>query len=295
MRLILSTFFLIQGLTFSSVAKEPFKPNLGPDHKTITVNCGEVTLVLRQQSQWTPARFDWRGHAMTTEHSAYGTVFSFPGVGFIGTGHLENEPEPLKSLRFEMDGQEFAEPPAELQGNHFRFERQSAVRGFDLTCVTEVKNQAILETTTIHAREEQPLALVYHFMHAWKPTVSAYAAGTDSAPDDMMMDALTDAPEVKGKFYIARQMDWMAVYESESGQYAVSRLLNAPKEGGNIFWIWNQPGRYRKFYLKCFEKQTVPQGFTGTWKMVTAFGEAGKEEWIAKAKAKAAELKVWED
>jgi hypothetical protein len=87
--------FLLLFVT-ASRSKEPFKPKLGPDLPAITVSCGDVSLLLRQASQWTPRRIDFRGHAMTTERSAYGTVFSFPDCGFIGTAHLENEPEPLK-------------------------------------------------------------------------------------------------------------------------------------------------------------------------------------------------------
>ena len=98
-------------------AKEPFKPNLGPDLPTITVTCGDVTLLLRQATQWTAGRIDYRGHAMTTERSAYGTVFSFPDVGFIGTAHLENEPEKLQSLAFFLDDKKVETPAAEMKGS----------------------------------------------------------------------------------------------------------------------------------------------------------------------------------
>ena len=83
-----------------------FRPNLGPDIPGITVTCGDVTLLLRQASQWTPGRFDFKSSPMTTERSAYGTVFLFPEVGFIGTAHLENEPEELQSLSFFLDGKQ---------------------------------------------------------------------------------------------------------------------------------------------------------------------------------------------
>ena len=104
-------------------ANEPFKPNLGPGLPRITVTCGDVTLLLRQATQWTPGRIDFRGKAMTTESSAYGTVFSFPDVGFIGTAHLENEPEKLQSLGFFLDDKPVEAPAAELKGGAFRLER----------------------------------------------------------------------------------------------------------------------------------------------------------------------------
>lgn len=283
---------LVLGLALTGfvTAKEPFKPNLGPELPRITVTCGDVTLLLRQATQWTPGRIDFRGKAMTTESSAYGTVFSFPDVGFIGTAHLENEPEKLQSLDFFLDDKRVEAPTAEMKGGAFRLERKSRIRAFELTNVTEIKDHRLYETTTVHTAEAVPLKLVYHFMHAWRPTVSAFLAGSDALPENTISGPLRDETEVARKFYINQRVDWMAVYEPQSGQFAVSRLLQAPEQGGHIATIWNVPGTYRKFYLKCFEGKTVPTGFTGTWRMVTAFGSATPETWESAARTLAAKL-----
>lgn len=270
-------------VTCALSAKEPFKLNLGPDLPTITVSCGDVTLLLRQASQWTPGRVDFRGSAMTTERSAYGTVFSFPDVGFIGTAHLENEPEKLLSLVFYLDDKQVEKPTAELKGRTFRFERKSRIRSFDLTNIIEIKDNRLIETTTVHTDEAVPLKLVYHFMHAWTPSVSAFLTADDAGP-------LRDDPEVAKKFYINKRVDWMAVYEPKSGQFGVSRLLQAPELGEHISTIWNVPGTYRKFYLKCFNNATVPAGFTGTWRMVTAFGTSTPDSWEPAARELATTL-----
>lgn len=281
--------FALAALAFPVRAKEPFRPNLGPDLARITVKCGDLTLLLRQASQWTPGRIDFRGEAMTTERSAYGTVFSFPNLGFVGTGHLENEPEPLVSLRFFLDGVEVKEPKAELTGGSFRFERESEVRGFHLSGAIELKDDRLYETTTVSTATALPLNLVYHFMHAWVPTVSEFLAGSDSPPT-ATGGALTDAEETARKFHIVDRVDWVAVYEPVSGQFAVSRLLAAPSAGGHVSMIWNVPGTYRKYYLKCFDKETVPAGFKGTWRMVTGFGAAAPDAWQGAAKKLAGEL-----
>lgn len=162
-----SRLLLFTLLTSALHAAKPFVPNLGPDLPSITVTCGEVSLLLRQASQWTPGRIDFRGHAMTTERSAYGTVFSFPDCGFVGTAHLENEPEPLQSLTFILDGKTLEKPEAVLKGQTFRFERKSRIRDFDLTCIWELKDDRLYETTTVRTAQAVPLKLVYHFMHAW--------------------------------------------------------------------------------------------------------------------------------
>lgn len=272
-------------------AKEPFKPNLGPNLPTITVSCGDVTLLLRQASQWTLGRIDFRSSAMTTERSAYGTVFSFPDVGFIGTAHLENEPEKLQSLAFFIDDQQIAMPTAELKGRSFRFERKSRIRSFDYTCIVELKDNRLYETTTVHTDEAVTLKLVYHFMHAWQPTVSAFLAGNDATPEKTISGPLRDDDDTARKFFINERVDWMGVFEPKSRQFAVSRLLAAPEQGEHVSMLWNVPNSYRKFYLKCFASTPVPAGFTGTWRMVTAFGSSDAEKWESAARKLATELR----
>lgn len=286
-----SRLLLFTLLTSALHAAKPFVPNLGPDLPSITVTCGEVSLLLRQASQWTPGRIDFRGHAMTTERSAYGTVFSFPDCGFIGTAHLENEPEPLQSLTFILDGKILEKPEAVLKGQTFRFERKSRIRDFDLTCIWELKDDRLYETTTVRTAQAVPLKLVYHFMHAWAPSVSAFCAGTDAEPNKIISGPLHDGDDTARKFFINQRIDWMAVFEPKSSQFGVSRLLAAPEQGGHTAMIWNVPNSYRKFYLKCFDNATVPAGFEGTWHMVTAFGAATSDTWQDQARKLASQLR----
>ena len=282
---------LLLALVTTVHAAKPFVPNLGPDLPTINVTCGEVSLLLRQTTQWTPGRIDFRGKAMTTERSAYGTVFSFPDCGFIGTAHLENEPEPLQSLAFILDGKTLEKPEAVLKGQIFRLERKSRIRDFELTCIVELKNNQLHETTTVRTAKAVPLKLVYHFMHAWAPSVSAFCAGTNAEPAKMLSSALHDGDDTARKFFINQRIDWMAVFEPKSSQFGVSRLLSAPELGGHIATIWNVPNSYRKFYLKCFNNATVPADFEGTWRMVTAFGASDAAGWEKSARELAGQLK----
>jgi hypothetical protein len=285
--------YLLFGLTTVLIVlatKHYMKPSVGPNLPTITVSCGQVTLLLRRASQWTLGNIEFRGHPMTTtERSAYGTVFYIPECGFIGTGHLENEPESLDSLNFILDEKTLIKPSSKLKGDCFRLERKTHVRDLALVCTTELKNERLYETTTIRAAKEVPLKLLYHFMHAWCPNVSAYCAGQDAKPDKLVSGPLNDVEDLH-KFVINQKMDWVAVYEPKSRQFAVSRLLAEPEQGGSISMIWNVPGRYRKFYLKCFDNSTVPAGFQGTWRMVTGFGGCSPENWHEAARTLANKL-----
>lgn len=257
----------------------------------ITVQCGEVTLLLRAASQWTPGRIDFRGTPLTTERSAYGTVFSFPGVGFIGTGHHENEPEDLGRLAFFLDGKALEAPGETLAGDRFRFERESRIRTLRLRSVVELKGGRLLESAWLRAEEDTPQKLLYHFMHAWVPTVSAFLAGKDSSPGEIVEGTLGDSEEEARGFRIGERVDWVALYEPTSRKFAVSRLLEAPDAGGHVSLIWNVPGTYRKYYLRCFADDTVPAGFEGLWRMATAFGAADEGEWRDAARKLAAELR----
>lgn len=272
-------------------APSGFKPNLGPDLPAITVQCADLTLLLRQASQWTAGRIDYRGAPMTTERSAYGTVLSFPGTGFIGTAHLENEPEPLQSLRFFVDDREVAAPGPRLQGRRFRLERVSAIRGLELHCQVELRDNRLWETTRLQAKAAVPLKLLYHFMHAWQPGVSAFLAGRDGDAGPAFSGQLGDGDATARKFFVNEKVDWLAVYEPVSRQFAVSRLLAAPDRGGHVSMLWNVPGSYRKYYLKCFEDAAVPAGFSGTWRMVTGFGAAAPENWAVEAQRLAGALR----
>lgn len=280
---LLSLFVLL------AVGGGEFRPNLGPELPSIEIKCGEVGLLLRRHSQWTPGRIDFRDHPMTTEKSAYGTVFLFPEVGFIGTNHLENEPENLRSLSFFLDGTR-VEPRSELKGRSFRFERNSKIRDFDLSNTIEIRNDRLYETSTVTTERSVPLKLVYHFMHAWRPSVSGWLAGREANPEELLAGELHDGEKMARQFFINEEVDWIAIYEPESGQFAVSKLLEKPGIVKASSKIWNVPGTYRKYYLTSFYNETVPAGFHGTWKMVTGFGAAAPGEWEAAARKMAEEL-----
>ncbi|MFT5470023.1 MAG: hypothetical protein ACI8UO_005147 [Verrucomicrobiales bacterium] len=278
-------FALVCVLAFAAASQaDEFRPNLGPDRESITVHCGEIGLLLRRQSQWTPGRIDFRSTPMTTEKSAYGTVLSFPETGFIGTAHLENEPEDLKRLTFVLDGDELADPDEVLTGESFQMIRESQIRGFRLKCEFRIENNRLIETTTLATDKAVPLKLLYHFMHAWKPSMSELIAGVDDDPDKVISQQLLNDEDVNRKMYLNQRLDWMAIYDPESRQFAVSRLLQAPEIGEHEAKVWNVPGAYRKFYLMCFNNQTVPAGFEGTWRMITAFGAESQDHWAENAR-----------
>ena len=83
---------------------------------------------------------------MTTERSAYGTVFSFPGVGFIGTAHLENEPEQLQSTQWFMDTLAVDAANHMAATHKIRFLRKSKIRAFETTSEWLIQKDRLYET-----------------------------------------------------------------------------------------------------------------------------------------------------
>jgi hypothetical protein len=261
----------------------------GPWPASVTAACGDLTVRIDGPKMWTLSRIEYRGTRLGIEESAYGTVFNFPEVGFVGTGHRDGGVEQVHSVEFYLDGRRVDAPGPVLRGRSFRVEKRSHIRDLGLESVVSVESGRIHERTVIRADHAVPLRFGYHFMHAWTPTATAYLAGTDAGEE--LGGDLLDAPEFERQFYINREMDWMAVYDGPSGNAIVSRLLERPARGGAAIKLRNCPRVNRTIYLQAFVDQTVPAGFEGTYAMVTGFFSAPAQEWRARARALAAELR----
>ena len=83
-------------LTVDNVVLLPYEP---PVHEgwpaEITADVGDLQVRFESRSFWTLYRIDYKGTRLCMDRwgSHYGSVVSFPGVGFIGSGHTENEDE----------------------------------------------------------------------------------------------------------------------------------------------------------------------------------------------------------
>jgi hypothetical protein len=287
---------------------------LGP--VALKIGCGDVLLRIDGPLKWTINRIEYKGTPLAIENSAYGTVFLFPGIGFIGSGHLldhKDGAEDVLGIEMYLDNKKLSWPaektfsskqlqfylepnrplpqPVELvKGKQFSQHKLSRILDCNLDCIIKLRDNRLYEETTFSAQKQVPLDLVYNFMHAWIDTATAFLSGKD-AGDEVAGD-LKDSKEVTNVQYINKEMDWMAVYDGPSGKGAVSRLLAKPQLGGAVMFIRNCPKIYRKFYLMSFTKETVPAGFTGTYRMVTTFFEAPSDKWQDSARKLAKELKT---
>lgn len=283
----------------------------------LKVVCGDILIRIDGPAKWTLNRLEYKKTPLWIENSACGTIFTFPGIGHIGTGHLvdcEDGAEDVLKLQLWLDGKEMSWPkdksflssklqlclngkplPASVEtltGENFKQHKISRILDIDVNCIIQLSENRLYEETTISTKKEIPLVQAYNLTHAWTATATAFLSGKDDGEE--ISGELKDSNDAVNVQYINKDVDWVSIYDGPSGKGVVSRLLESPSTGGAISFIRNCPTYYRKYALISFTKETMPAGFKGTYKMVTGFFEASSENWQAEARKIAEELKKFD-
>ncbi|MHC4399354.1 MAG: hypothetical protein ACYTG0_06725 [Planctomycetota bacterium] len=243
--------------------------------REIVVESGDLEVRFESRSFWTLYRIDYKKTRLCLDQwgSHYGSVVSFPGVGFIGSGHTENENEQILDVRLFVDGKPVSQPKSTVRCREFRLEKKSRIRDFVLHTAIAVRDNRILEEVKLRADKPTPVNLIYHFMHPWTPTATEYLA------------ELLDGSRVEGVFNgdRAQKIDgatrWSAVYDGPSGMGAVTYVLDAPSDDDWRTRYWDVPDRYRKHYLTTFLGKTVPGDREFLYRVVTVPVEASAPRW----------------
>ena len=97
-------------------------------------------------------------------------------------------------------------------GRSFRVAKRSSIRDVALQTDVALEHDRIQEKVVVRTERAVPMRFGYHFMHAWTPSATAYAAGR--AGEEEAAGELRDAPEFNRQFYVNREMDWIAVYDA---------------------------------------------------------------------------------
>ncbi len=263
------------------VILQPYKP--APHEswpRQIVARVGDLEVRFESRSFWTLYRIDYRGTRLGLDRwgSHYGSVASFPGVGFIGSGHTENgEQEQILDLKLFVNGQPLEEPQPEVNCQSIRLHKRSRIRHLVLTTDLTVRGGRIFEEVRLRADEPQRVNLIYHFMHPWTPTATEYCA------------ELLDGTRIVGQFTgdrgqkIDQPARWTAIYDAPSGKGAITYTLDAPSENTWRIRYWDVPERYRKYYFVTFPSQTVPAGCEFRYRIVTIPFEAEPPQWLQEA------------
>lgn len=262
------------------VILRPYDP---PRHEgwptEIVAQVGRLEVRFESRSFWTLYRIDYEGTRLGLDRwgSHYGSVASFPGVGFIGSGHAENEEEQLLDVKLFVDGQPVDRPEPAVRCREIRLEKKSRVRHLLLDTEIAVQSDRIMETVRMKADEPTAVNLIYHFMHPWTDTATEFCA------------ELLDGTTTEGAFdgdrsqKLDRAVRWSAIYDGPSEKGAVTCVLEAPADDDWRTRYWDVPDRYRKHYLATFLGRTVPADREFCYRIVTVPFAAPHEQWKAEA------------
>jgi hypothetical protein len=222
--------------------------------REIVAEVGQLGLRFESRSFWTLYRIDYQGTRICLDRfgSHYGSVANFPNVGFIGSGHTENENEQVLSLKLTVDGQPVSRPPASLRCQTIRLEKRSRIRTLVLDTAIEARDNRLLEDVRLRADQPTPVKLIYHFMHPWTFTATEYLA---ELPDGTRMEGAFCGDH---KFRVDRPTRWSAIYDGPSSKGAVTCVLAAPTDDDWRTRYWDISDRYRKHYFVTFQNKTVP-------------------------------------
>ncbi|NQT12065.1 MAG: hypothetical protein HQ582_04920, partial [Planctomycetes bacterium] len=247
--------------------------------REIVADVGDLQVRFESRSFWTLYRIDYRGVRLCLDRwgSHYGTVASFPGVGFIGSGHTENEKEEVVDVKLFVDGGRVEKPEASVRCREIRLEKTSRIRTLVLRTRTSVEGNHIDEEVWLRADEPTPVKLVYHFMHPWTPSATHYCA--ELLDGSRIDDTFTGDRSQR----IDRATRWSAIYDAPSGKGAVTCVLDVPADDDWRTRYWDVPQRYRKHYLATFLGKTVPADREFHYQVVTTPFEADEESWAEEA------------
>jgi len=241
----------------------------------IIADVGDLQIRFESRSFWTLYRIDYKGDRICLDRfgSHYGSVASFPGVGFIGSGHTENENEEVVDLKLLVDGELVDRPAAKLTCQDIRLQKRSRIRNLLLTTEITAKDNRIIEDVKLSAAKPTAVNLIYHFMHPWTFTATEYLAES------------LDGTRVEGTFTgdkgqkIDKATRWSAIYDAPIEKCAVTYVLDALADDDWRTRYWDVPGVYRKHYLATFLNKTVPAGREFRYRVVTVPFESATQRW----------------
>lgn len=241
----------------------------------IVADVGDLQVRFESRSFWTLYRIDYKGDRICLDRfgSHYGSVASFPGVGFIGSGHTENEDEQIVDLKLIVDGEPVERPEAKLACREIRLQKRSRIRDLILGTEISVQDNRIVEDVRLRAVKPTAVNLIYHFMHPWTFTATEYLAES------------LDGTRVEGSFTGDRQQKidratrWSAIYDPPSAKGALTYVLDAPADDDWRTRYWDVPSVYRKHYLATFLNKTVPADMEYRYRIATVPFEATQDRW----------------
>ncbi|MFA7230009.1 MAG: hypothetical protein WC071_01945 [Victivallaceae bacterium] len=253
--------------------------------KSIDIVSGKLEVRLGAATYWNIDRVIYDKLAVSTDAKGYwGTVFQFPEIGFVGSGHNDKgNSEKVIELKMFADDKylspEDVVKSGKIKCNEFRLEKQAQVMDIVFNYCLIIKNDQLIESCRMKAAKDTPLKLMYNFMHPWSEKMTDYYIQIKDN-DDKQGEFKTDE-----KFPHQGKFKWISLYDKNIQAGIVSKAT-----GDDIScFLWDRKN-YKKVYLCAFYRKTMIAGQETSHTMTTAFFKSTPTDWIKTAKELADKL-----
>lgn len=262
-------------------AKEKVSPP--PLPSTVQVTCGAVKLELAKHLFWNLNGIWYEGTQVCRKGKGfYGTVIAFSGLGWVGTGHLENKiGEKEVKVSFLLDGREWQPGAMPAKGKSFTMKKSALLHQVRLEYEVHLENSRLRETAGIHVEKNSRIGIMYHFMHPWEAIFTEYLLhDRNGGIKEGKFDASNRNRLVPEPFPL-----FAAFYAPKEKIGFVSRVTAEKPITGKDEWIlWNR-GSDRKLYYVPVRTATLKSGNSYEWSMTTDFFTVPPDQWKKKAAA----------
>ena len=208
-------------------------------------------------------------------HGFYGTVIRYD-VGWVGTGHLENGiGETELKLTFTRDGKPFTPEQEQIECRSFSMIKHSKLHHAELIYTLKLENDTLTESAELHFLKDQPLKIIYNFMHPWHHTFENFRLiSADGKIEQGVMPI-----DQKGKMLIFPR-PLPASFYSDKLNVALFSTVSASQNSPLGDWLfWNRGEQDRKMYFRPLFNKSVAKGEVMKWSMTTTFMDTGAENW----------------
>jgi hypothetical protein len=232
--------------------------------KSFSASSGDLKVRFDEKHAYTMGAIVFKSTAigLDLEGAFYGTVFCFPGMKFIGSGHIENEKEKVESLEIIADGKKIGPSTIKdgdiIKAGKFVFTKKGKVKDFSFQNVTELEGSCLTQKSIITADAETQVHLFYNFMMPWSTDMSNYIAeDTNGVKEEGRF--VSD-----NKFLINQEVKWVVLYSEKLKAGNISFMGECSAANPSVIMLWDR-NVYHKFYLRSFLQKSFPKGFEAVY------------------------------
>lgn len=239
-----------------------------PPYAQVTV--GEIKIEVAKRVFWNMNGIWYKGRPVCRRNAGfYGAVIGYQGLGWVGTGHMENKiGETELKVEFFLDGKPWQPVSAPVACNTFEMRKSSLLHQIRVDYTLKLEKGRIYEDARLTVEKEAKFGVLYLFMHPWEPVFTEYRMVKRGGEEDKGVFSA----ENKGKMIEVPAPAWGSYYapQEKIGFVSVVRDTSAAPIKNDSWLMWNR-GNDRKLYYVAARTSTVQAGQQFSYKMVTAF------------------------